>query len=113
MPYSITLTHSERRAIDWIGDRYWHGYQLWSLLTDGEATSIPSKPATTEQCDFDFEIESTWDYPGDVAYELTANQAYALKMSYLEQLDSADRYYWECFSAELASKLHDFMDSLV
>jgi hypothetical protein len=32
MPYILTLTREERKAIDSIGDRYAHGHKLYNLL---------------------------------------------------------------------------------
>lgn len=93
MAYKLTLTLSERMAIDWIGDRYTNGDELFSLLQFCEGTS-------PEDADWDDERDLTFDVPEHVAWAIRDNA---------EREDGT----WPCFSPDLASKLQAFCDAIV
>ncbi len=40
--YSLTLTREDRKAIDWIGDRYAHGSDLKRLLWNNDDVDTDS-----------------------------------------------------------------------
>ena len=54
--YEITLTSEERRAIDWIGNRYFHGDPLFGFLWD-------IKVITTE-------IETDWSDKDPITFKI-------------------------------------------
>lgn len=86
--YHLTLTLSERQAIDWVGYRYPHGDELYEILMD----CIPDDVEWRDLGDI------TFDIPEDIALEI-------------EELLWESKF--ECFSEELASKLVRFMGEIV
>lgn len=88
--YTLTLTHDERAAIDWIGDRYAHGYDLYRLLSD-------TLPEAAE-----------WDSPEDITVQMKESTAWEL----LEIADECN-YRWDCCSRDLAAKLTEFCMKVV
>lgn len=87
--YKLTLTKSERSAIDWIGDRYSHGHDLYKLLL-----TCPS--------------DEQWDSHGDVTYQIPEHVAWQIG-----EMGESDNYTWACFSADLAGKLTDLCMEIV
>jgi hypothetical protein len=61
MGYQLELTREERAAMDWIGDRYFHGHDLAMLLSG--------------LSEVDWESDETIDYriPEHVAWAWRAN----------------------------------------
>lgn len=88
--YTLTLTRDERRAIDWIGGRYGHGFDLGVILTNTLYT-----PDDLE-----------WDEEGDITYHLIESQAWEVS-----ELIDADNL--ACFSDEFRSKLYQFQAKIV
>jgi len=86
--YHLTLTRSERQAIDWVGYRYPHGDELYDILME----CIPD------------DIE--WSDSGNVTFDIPEYKAWEIQ----EVLGDSQ---FECFSEELASKLVQFMGSIV
>jgi hypothetical protein len=41
--YTITLTKDDRRAMDWVGDRYSHGTDLRRVLEAEAVTAVPDQ----------------------------------------------------------------------
>ena len=83
-PYQLTLSLNHRQAIDWIGNRYSHGYDLYKLLwCEGNRT-----PPDQE-----------WDEQGDITFHLTENQGWGIQ-EIVEQDNLA------CFSPELCELFH-------
>lgn len=62
-PYRLTLTADERKAIDWIGDRYDHGNTLSRLLLD----ECELSPADAE-----------WADRGPITFALPEHVAWAI-----------------------------------
>ena len=87
--YQLTLTHGERRAIDWIGHRYSHGDDLYELLCD------------CEWGDDEREIDILWDDKEDITFRMPEHKAW-------EIADLLHNSLLDCFSAELTRKLRDF-----
>lgn len=89
--YQLTLNHGERKAIDWIGDRYAHGndlyYRLWH---DSEAS--PN--------------DADWDSPADITFVVPEHVAWQIK-------DIVEQDNLACFAPELCRKLCEFCDKIV
>lgn len=91
-PYSLTLTHDERRAIDWIGNRYSHGNRLFDLIM-ADSVDMPE--------------EAIWNEPGDITFHMPERIAWGIK----DIVESNDNL--ACFSDEFRSKLYDFVGGIV
>lgn len=85
--YRLTLTKDERRAIEWVGNRYWNGDEFRSILMDG------------------INHGSEWDDDGPVTFFLEESQAWNI-------LDLS-RDGWTCFSPALVDKLELFLEKIV
>ena len=90
-PYSLTLTHAERRAIDWIGGRYAHGDDLRAILN---------------RCDPATDDAPEWDDPADITFDLRESAAW-------EVSECIDADNLTCFGPELCEKLRAFQDKIV
>lgn len=88
--YELTLTKSERAAIDWIGNRYRHGDELYRLLWV-ESTQTPD--------------DVDWDADCDVQFRIPENVAWTISEIIGEGLD--------CFGPELVRKLQRLQDRIV
>lgn len=88
--YTLTLTKSERMAIDWVGHRYRHGNDLREILSCAEWTG-------PDDCEWD------GDYP--IQFDILEHEAWMICDIIEEGLD--------CFSLELCAKLHDFAEGVV
>jgi hypothetical protein len=90
--YELTLTKADRDAIDWIGNRYWHGSDLFDLLVT---------------CDTDQDDHpelAPWQTDGDVTFKIPESVAWEMR-------DKANEIDWlfDCFSDEFSQKLTDFL----
>lgn len=94
--YELTLTISERKAIDWVGYRYSHGDDLKDALMDGQMKS--------DDCNSD-DIEWSGDY--DITFVIPEHVAWNIN----DILDAPDGLC--CFSRELQSKLIEFQMQIV
>ncbi len=92
MAYTLTLTAQERRAFDFVGNRYIHGHELSDLITDGEQT----------------EPDAEWDGNDDITYKWAEHQAWAI-----HELCTDEECQWELFAPELVHKLLQFCDHIV
>ncbi len=90
--YELTLTHAERAAIDWIGNRYHNGNDLYLQLWV-YSTVVP------DDVDWDGEADLTFHIPEYVAWKIK------------EQAE-AEGFAWPCFSEELAWKMTSFIHSI-
>jgi hypothetical protein len=88
--YDLTLTHEERKALDWIGDRYRHGYELYRLLWV-DSTATPD--------------DADWDDERDITFSIPEHVAWTVGEIVDEGLDN--------FSDELADKLRALRDRIV
>jgi hypothetical protein len=103
MPYTLTLTKSERDAIDWISDRYSNGYALYRLLwldTPEDCITINQPHAWDES--------PGWDSDCDIKFRVPEHVAWQIK----DNAESEDGH-WPCFSPELASKMQTFIDGII
>jgi len=88
--YTLTLTHGERRAIDWIGNRYWNGNDLFGFLWCG--CSQIEEHAWSDICDITFKV------PEHIAWWI---------------MENATNEGFPCFSYELERKFWEFIDKIV
>jgi hypothetical protein len=92
-PYTLTLTADERRAIDWVGNRYATGDELRDRLETGIGHD---------------DDEQQWDDKGPVTFSLTEADAWEVR-----ELCEQEEFLYPCFSPELAAKLQALCDSIV
>lgn len=88
--YELALTEAERRAVTWIGNRYWHGDDMKSHLT---------------ACSRDTE----WTQEGDITYRIPEREAWEM----FHEWEEIGNSQFDCFGPELSEKLRAFMDGLV
>jgi hypothetical protein len=79
---TLVLPLSYRKAIDWIGNRYEHGFDFYKLLTAG---------------DWDHD----WDDPGPVTITMTPEQTRAV-------VELIQRSPLDCFSEDLVDYLREW-----
>jgi hypothetical protein len=91
--YRLTLTHDERRAIDWIGDRYWNGHDLFRTLW---ILSTLEEPADVDE----------WIDPRDMTFAVPEPAAWAISIWYAEE-------GCPCFAPDLAAKIARFCEVVV
>jgi hypothetical protein len=91
--YHLKLTATERKAIDWIGDRYAHGHDLYKVLW------VQAKP-TPEDAD--------WDSPCDITFVISESVAWQI-----HEIAEECEYRWDCFAPSLATKLTRFCEQIV
>jgi hypothetical protein len=91
--YTLTLSKAERKAIDWVGDRYGHGNNLYGALCDAEW--LPA------------EVES-WDHDGDITFKMNESTAWVIN-----EIGEECEFRWDCFAPALAAKLTDFCMAIV
>jgi len=95
MPYTLTLTASERKAIDWVGYRYWWGNNLYcALWSESELVNGADAEGWDDDTAFTFRV------PEHVAWSIRDN---------LEAEDS----WMPCACKEMADKLRSFCDRIV
>src|SRR3954462_6786923 len=87
--YTLTLTADERRAFDWVGDRYNSG-KVASLLLD---------------C---IQEEREWGDEGDITFEIPEHVAWEIN-----ELAEEEGYSWACFAPALVAKLNEFCWTIV
>jgi hypothetical protein len=85
----LTLTADERRAFDWVGDRY----------NSGKVAALPMDcvPENRE-----------WDDDGDITFQIPEHVAWEI-----EELAEEEDYTWACFAPALSAKLNDFLRGMV
>lgn len=91
MPYLLTLSAGERKAIDWVGDRYRHGDELYSLLW----TECQSEDNSQD-----------WDDPDAITFVVPEPAAWVI--SEIVEEDGL-----ACFGDDLRSKLYEFVGKIV
>ena len=94
--YTIELTREERRAIDWIGDRYAHGDGLFRVLLEYCSWCCPYP-----------EIEDA-EWHDNVPLEFSVPEAAAWKIKEIVEQDNL-----ACFSTSLVRKLQNFVSNIV
>lgn len=108
-PYKLALTSDERKALDWIGDRYFHGSDLIALLHDEDANWsyafaggdwLPDNGETV--CDVD------WDSPMPITIDMAEHVAWQIKDGI-----EAEAYTLTCLGSDLKNKLLTFCDRII
>lgn len=89
--YKLVLTSGERRAIEWIGDRYATGDDFYELL-----------------CEAEWIGEEDWAGKGDLTCLIPEYLAFEI-----DRLFAEDEYTFPCFSDCLASKLMNWVGTIV
>ena len=92
MSYTLTLTRDERRAIDWIGNRYWHGSEFRKLL---------------ESCVDD--DHNKWSEEADMTFHIQESIAWEISNHILDE----DGDQLACFSLDFCKKLYEFCGKIV
>ena len=92
--YTLTLSAADRKAIDWIGNRYRHGNDLWNILTDCDTS--PSWDSS----------DCLWEDSIDIEFFIPEHKSWEI-VSIIEEDGLA------CFSSELVEKLLEFQGKLV
>jgi hypothetical protein len=87
--YPLSLSIDERRAFDWVGDRYAAG-RIADLLSG---------------C---LSGDDAWDNPGELSFGVPESTAWEIR-----DLAEAEGFAWPCFAPELAAKLTEFCDRIV
>ena len=87
--YTLDLTREDRRAFDWIGDRYNAG-QVAFILID----HLP------DDCEWTDEGTISFDVPEASAWEI-------------QRLAEEEGFHWPCFDRGLREKLNEFIDQIV
>jgi hypothetical protein len=92
MSYTLTLSWDERRAIDWIGGRYFHGSDLRRLLW--------------LNCSYDDNLE--WDGHDEISFSVPEHVAWHIR-------DGAELedFQWTCFGPALRDRMQSFCDNIV
>jgi len=85
--YTLTLTREERKAIQWIGHRYFHGTELRDLIENLNTESWYSEETLT--------------------YIIPENTAWLI----VDGLESED-VFGTCLSADFRQKLKDFCEGV-
>jgi len=98
--YKLTLTKTDREAIDRIGTMYFHGDQLADELLDCDMDVVQDN-------DDDVDADELWNEDGDITFLIT--ERIALNIS--DGLESEDSF---CTSlpGELVQKFRDFCVSI-
>lgn len=92
--YKLTLSKDERSAIDWIGNRYNHGNDFYSLLI---------------QCDYDgYNTSEAWTNAEELTFFIPEHIAWEIN----DLLSDRD-YALDCFSGDFAAKLINFCLEIV
>lgn len=89
--YTLTLTKSERDAIDWVGNRYAHGDQLFRILISQNETS-----------------DDDWDADKDILFSLPEWAAWEVY-----EIGEESNFLWDCFCPGLVAKMNEFCDKIV
>lgn len=100
--YTLTLTHDERKAIDWVGYRYGHGNNLKDLLFEDSILIV------NEDIDKDQLFEEWHHRDGDITFHIPENLAWAIN-----NIGEECEFRWDCFAEDLAAKMNNFCGEIV
>jgi hypothetical protein len=93
-PFLLILSPGERMAIDWVGDRYSHGNDLFRLLW-AHSTQIPD--------------DVDWDYKGDIRFYIPLDTAKRIHKLLVREDGSIQL---DCFNGELSHKIGVLVNSI-
>lgn len=115
--YNLVLTNSERRAIDFVGDRYCHGYDLFKILLNAEWKRVElGNPSTVPDNAIDGykEIQDddiSWSGDYDIMFQLKEYLAWEIKCIIDSEIKVNKRL--ALFSESLQCKLLEFCKRIV
>ena len=89
--YTLTLTHDERLAFDWIGFRYSNGREMADLL-----------------CDCSHVDSDAWQSKATITFSIPEHTAWGIV-----DLAEQDDMLFPCFADSLRSKMLSFCDRIV
>jgi hypothetical protein len=92
--YKLTLTLSERKAIDWVGNRYATGWDFYQELV------FNCKQLEEEGIDWDSDKDITFLIPEHVAWSIM-------------ELFEDEKMLFPCYSPEFVTKLMEFYNQIV
>ena len=104
-PYDLILTLGERKAIDWIGNRYVHGNELYHILQACHQQVI-SDDVDVDDSEFMPTDFGSWDGNCTIRFCFQEHQAWQVK-------DLLQDTQLECFDDDFAAKLHKFIDDII
>jgi hypothetical protein len=87
--YPLLLTSEDRRAFDWVGDRY-NAAQVAAILMD----HLPE--------------DREWADESDITFEVLEHAAWEI-----QRLAEEENLEWPRFAADLRTKLNDFLGQIV
>jgi hypothetical protein len=95
--YHLTLTLEERRAFDWVGDRYAAG-EIARILQDCARFTVAD--GRGQNAEWDTEEEITFRVPEHKAWQI-------------DELAKEEEYRFPCFAGSLVRKLQAFCFDIV
>ena len=96
MCYMLTLTLSERKAFDWVGDRYFCGNDATDILCECLAP----------------DDETEWDDDAEITFYIPEHKAWELQETFEKDTEGGHSMF-PCFSSDLREKLYKFLDQIV
>jgi hypothetical protein len=109
--YALTLTYSERKAIDWISNRYRHGTDLYELLWLSDCTLVYKEidfAVIDSSFTFPTNYELQWDDNIDITFNIPEHTAWEIN-----DIIQENDYALECFCDELRIKLIRFSEQII
>lgn len=111
MSYTLTLTKQERDAIDWIGDRYWHGDDFRKIIREYVGIkALPPEGKTEVERDEEMESDN-YEWDSNNTFEYTISESYAWEIR--EHIEDEDGDNLACFSPDFCQKLYEFCGKIV
>ena len=95
--YTLTLTSGQRQAIDFVGDRYAHGDNLFDILMGCEWHDETDRAEVVE-----------WDSSEDITFWIPEHRAWEIN-----EIREDCKGLWDCFDAELVGVMDSFCDKIV
>lgn len=93
--YQLTLNQSERKAIDWVGERYSTGNDLYKVLWACENTA-----------------EESWDEKNDITFFTPENKAWEI-MDIINEATNNLETSIPCYGDDFRCKLMTLYNSIV
>lgn len=97
--YKLTLTRDERKAIDWLGECYRHGHELYTLLCVGDWTTESGN-----------ELTADWDCADALVITMPEYIAWEVKELIDDSLIGGKL---DCFCDDFTDKLLDWCRTIV
>ncbi len=88
--YALTLTANERKQMDWVGGRYAHGHDMYTILQ--------------RECESSPDVD--WDDESNITYAIPEHVAWCIA-------NLLDESNYDCLSSSFVSKLTAFLDCII